>query len=39
MKKVTVVELSTTPMNENMGCQPEVPQGLANLSFLLTEGT
>jgi hypothetical protein len=39
MKKGLVVEQSTTPMNGNMGCQPEVPQGPADLSFLLTEGT
>ena len=34
-----VVESPTTPMNGNMGCQPEVLQGPADLSFLLTEGT
>jgi hypothetical protein len=39
MKKGPMVELSTTPMNGNMGCQPEVPQGPTDLSFLLTEGT
>jgi hypothetical protein len=39
MKKGLVVEQSTTPMNGNMGCHPEVPQGPAHLSFLLTEGT
>jgi hypothetical protein len=39
MKKGPVVESPTTPMNGNMGCQSEVPQGLADLSFVLTEGT
>jgi hypothetical protein len=34
-----VVESPTTPMNGNMGCQPEVLQGPADLSFPLTEGT
>jgi hypothetical protein len=39
MRKGLVVEKSTTPMNGNMGCQPEVPQGPTYLSFLLTQGT
>jgi hypothetical protein len=39
MKKGSMVELSTTPMNGNVGCQPEVPQGPADLRFLLIEGT
>jgi hypothetical protein len=39
MKKGPVVESPTTPMNGNMGCQFEVPQGPADLSFLLTKGT
>jgi hypothetical protein len=39
MKRESVVELSTTPMNGNMGYQLEVPQGPVDLSFLLTKGT
>jgi hypothetical protein len=39
MKKGLMVESPTTPMNGNMGYQSKVPQGLVDLSFLLTEGT
>jgi hypothetical protein len=39
MKKGLVVESPTTPMNGNMGCQSEIPQGPVDLSFLLIEGT